>query len=521
MEIQIRSNFINNLPSDPLTDLNSRQVVASCYSFVTPKIPKNPKLIHVNPEMLNLLGISKSQGNSIAFLDIFSGKKIYPNTKPFSLNYAGHQFGNWAGQLGDGRAMVLFEAETTDKKTVMLQLKGAGKTPYSRRGDGLAVLRSSIREHLCSEAMHYLGVPTTRSLSLLETGDDVLRDILYNGNPALEKGAIVCRVAPSFLRFGSFELHASRNEISLLKKLASFAIKNYFPDIKSKGKEAYLELFNTIATATKELIIQWQRVGFVHGVMNTDNMSIHGITIDYGPYGWLENYDLNWTPNTTDSQHHRYAFGNQPEVALWNLYQLANALYPLVEEAKPFEAILEAYQKDFERDFTFMMNTKLGIYNQKNTDELILSLQDLLKNSDIDYTLFFRNLSKINQDSTPTDALTQVKDAFYSFNILNDDQIGKWHDWFIYYTSILAKEKIAPQDRVGRMNETNPKYVLRNYMAQMAIDKANEEDYSLIYELFELLKYPYAEQSDNEKWFAKRPDWAKTKVGCSMLSCSS
>ena len=265
--------------------------------------------------------------------------------------YGGHQFGHWAGQLGDGRAINLAEVIHNEKRWA-LQLKGAGETPYSRTADGLAVLRSSIREHLCSEAMFHLGVPTTRSLSLMLTGDAVLRDMLYDGNAAYEKGAVVCRVAPSFIRFGNFQIFTSRGDLKTVKVLTDYTIKHFFPHLPTGTPEGYLEFFREVVERTRKMILHWQRVGFVHGVMNTDNMSILGLTIDYGPYGWLEGYDPGWTPNTTDAQTKRYRFGDQPVVALWNLLQLANALYPLIEQAEPMEEILQGFRSIYKQEYS-------------------------------------------------------------------------------------------------------------------------------------------------------------------------
>lgn len=246
MSIQFLHKFTTNLPSDPIEENFTRQVNNAAFSYVTPKIPSRPKLIHISKEVQNLIGFSDDFVASEAFLNLISGAKIIGNAKPFAMNYAGHQFGNWAGQLGDGRAIVLGEIEYNNQ-LFTLQLKGAGPTPYSRRADGLAVLRSSIREHLCSETMFHLGVPTTRSLSLVSSGDEVVRDVMYDGNVALEKGAIVCRIAPSFIRFGSFELFASQNDIPNLKLLADYTITNYYPEIKSAGKEKYIAFFKTVA----------------------------------------------------------------------------------------------------------------------------------------------------------------------------------------------------------------------------------------------------------------------------------
>jgi uncharacterized protein YdiU (UPF0061 family) len=521
MSIQFLHKFTTKLPSDSIEENYTRQVPKAAFSYVTPKIPSNPKLVHVAKEVQNLIGFSDNFVQSETFLKLVSGAAIVSNAKPFAMNYAGHQFGNWAGQLGDGRAIVLGEIENNNQ-TYTLQLKGAGATPYSRRADGLAVLRSSIREHLCSEAMFNLGVPTTRSLSLLLSGDEVLRDVMYNGNPAMEKGAIVCRVAPSFIRFGSFELFSSQNDIDNLKLLADYTITNYYSEIQLEGKEKYVQFFKNVAENTREMIVHWHRVGFVHGVMNTDNMSIHGITIDYGPYGWLEDYNPNWTPNTTDAEGKRYRFGNQANIALWNLYQLANALYPLIEEAEPLETILNNFAKQYDVDFYEMMLKKLGITSKKEENEqLIQQLLHNLEQTETDYTIFFRNLNQINKTDTVEECVSKINFAFYKPEEITGIILETWHFWFAVYLTILKEETPSDDERKSQLNSVNPKYVLRNYMAQMAIELAEKEIYSLVDELYTLLLNPYDEQPQFEKWFAKRPDWAREKIGSSMLSCSS
>ncbi|MBS7253847.1 protein adenylyltransferase SelO [Flavobacterium branchiicola] len=519
--LKINNRFTTELPADPEVTNETRQVKNTVFSFVNPTKPGNPKLIHASEEVAEMVGISKDEIASEEFLNVFSGKEILPETKPFAMSYAGHQFGNWAGQLGDGRAINLTEVEH-DNQFFMLQLKGAGKTPYSRTADGLAVLRSSIREYLCAEAMFHLGVPTTRSLSLMLSGDQVLRDVLYNGNPAYEKGAIVCRVAPSFIRFGSFEMLTARNELKNLKQFVEYTIKQYFPEIKGEPKEQYLQLFQKVADKTREMILHWQRVGFVHGVMNTDNMSIHGITIDYGPYGWLENYDPSWTPNTTDSQNRRYRFGNQPQIAQWNLYQLANAFYPLVNEAEPLEKILESFMIDFNSDYKEMFLSKLGLFTSIDADDKLISgLEAVLQLSETDMTIFFRNLSKVSNEDSVEKAMEKIEFSFYKTEEISGEILEAWKKWFTIYLERLKSETVSDEERSVKMNAVNPKYVLRNYMSQLAIDAADKEDYSLINELYTLLQKPYEEQPEFEKWFAKRPDWARSKVGCSMLSCSS
>ena len=519
MNLYLNDTFNKQLSADTDTSNTRRQVFGACYSYVTPRVPSHPKLLHVTSEVADLIGLSKEDVTSAEFLEVVSGSKVYPETQPYAMAYAGHQFGNWAGQLGDGRAINLFEV-LHNKQRWALQLKGAGETPYSRNADGLAVLRSSIREHLCSEAMFHLGVPTTRSLSLVTTGDKVLRDILYNGNPAYEDGAVVCRVAPSFIRFGNFELLSARKDIQNLKALADYTIHYFYPEIQETGKEKYLAFYQEVVNRTVDLIVEWQRVGFVHGVMNTDNMSILGLTIDYGPYGWLEDFNPDWTPNTTDAEGKRYRFKNQPDIALWNLIQLGNALYSLIEDISAMEAILNSYSHRFDAKFPIVMQEKLGLTSEYDTD-FQDELTTLFTASETDMTIFYRNLANILKSDTPEIALSKIEYAFYQPDTLVATLKTSWYNWMERYLQKLNDESLLDADRKTKMNEVNPKYVLRNYMAQLAIEAAEKEDYSLINELHELLKYPYAEQPHNEKWFAKRPDWARNKVGCSMLSCSS
>jgi uncharacterized protein YdiU (UPF0061 family) len=518
IELHIKDTFTKNLPADKNTENARRQITEAVFSYVNPKKTKNPKVLHVSSEMASELNISEEETKSEFFKNMVTGNEVYPNTKPYSMCYGGHQFGNWAGQLGDGRAINLFEVEHNTKNW-KVQLKGAGETPYSRTADGLAVLRSSVREYLCSEAMFHLGVPTTRALSLSLSGDVVLRDILYDGNPAYEKGAIVSRISPSFLRFGNFEIFAARKDVKNLKVLVDYTIKHHFSHLGETSKENYIIFFKEVSERTLDMIIDWQSVGFVHGVMNTDNMSILGLTIDFGPYGWLEGFDFGWTPNTTDIQHKRYRYGNQPNIGLWNLYQLANALYPIIEEVAPLNAILEQYKIDFEIKSLQMMKSKLGLFSSDENDvELIQNLEDTLQLVETDMTIFFRNLSNFSDENS---GFHLIKDSFYELETISDDVKNKWNNWFKKYAKRLQFDRISPEERKEKMDAVNPKYVLRNYMSQMAIDEADKGNYTLIDELFQLLKTPYAEQLENEKWFAKRPEWARNKVGCSMLSCSS
>lgn len=516
MIFAIDDTFTKELPADPITINQVRQVADCCFSYVDPTPCAAPSMIHVSHDMMDKLGITAEDTKDPAFVKLMSGNEVPEGCFPYAMCYGGHQFGSWAGQLGDGRAINLFETVVNGRRWA-LQLKGAGLTPYSRSADGLAVLRSSVREYLCSEAMYFLGVPTTRALSLVQTGDMVLRDVMYDGHPAYEKGAIVCRVAPSFIRFGNFQILAARSETKNLKALTDYTLKHFFPELGPPSKETYIRFFESVAQKTIDMIVHWQRVGFVHGVMNTDNMSILGLTIDYGPYGWLENYDPGWTPNTTDAHGKRYRFGNQPAISSWNLYQLANALYPLIEEAKPLEDILHSLQDRYESAYREMMKKKLGFTTTFDEEKgLIASLEELLHSSEMDMTLFFRTLSDFDKGNE-TSFVEKLSGMSYSKSF--DRFIPAWKEWLDRYNQLLLLH--ADADKKALMDSVNPKYVLRNYMAQIAIDAADKGDYSFIEEFYTLLQKPYDDQPEYQRWFALRPEWAEHKIGCSMLSCSS
>jgi uncharacterized protein YdiU (UPF0061 family) len=454
---------------------------------------------------------------------VLSGNALFTDSKPYAACYGGHQFGNWAGQLGDGRAIGLGEKESLTEQLLELQLKGAGPTPYSRGADGRAVLRSSIREFLMSEAMHHLGIPTTRALSLVQTGDLVNRDMLYDGHPADEPGAIVCRVAPSFLRFGSYEIFAARKDHENLRRLADFTLLNYFPEAGTPGIEAYVAWLKEVARRTAKLMVEWMRVGFVHGVMNTDNMSILGLTIDYGPYGWIDNYDPLWTPNTTDASGRRYRFGHQPQIGLWNLERLVEAMLPLLEDQSLVEGILDTYIETYEAEQSDTYRRKIGLSEFRGEDDIQLfyELFNVLKATETDMTIFFRQLAEVDLDKVQDKEamIRPLLEAYYKPP--SSAVLEKLFNWLEEYRNRLKTDDSSYESRKALMNQTNPKYVLRNYMAQLAIDKAEDGDPSLVTDLLDLLKAPYEQQPDNKKFYAKRPDWAKNKAGCSMLSCSS
>jgi uncharacterized protein YdiU (UPF0061 family) len=386
------------------------------------------------------------------------------------------------------------------------------------------VLRSSVREFLCSEAMHHLGVPTTRALSLALTGDKVMRDMFYDGRPALEPGAIVCRVAPSFIRFGNFEILAAHGETDLLRRLADHTIRTHFPELGEPSPAVYGEWFAEIVRRTVAMVVHWQRVGFVHGVMNTDNMSIHGLTIDYGPYGWLEDYDPGWTPNTTDRQFKRYRYGAQPRIAQWNCERLANALHPLIGEVEPLQAGLDLFVEEFNRAWPAMMRDKLGLVegDDQVDQAMIHSLLDLLPRTEVDMTLFFRGLADVPGATTDDEALlAPVRGAYYRPDELTGDLREATVAWLLDYSARVAADGLDDRVRREAMHRVNPIYVLRNYLAQLAIDAAEQGDPGEIHALLDVLRHPYDEQPGRERFAEKRPDWARTRPGCSMLSCSS
>lgn len=527
--LHFTNRFTRMLPADPSTVNRPRQVMGAGFSRVTPKGMQTPQLVAYAREVAELLDLSAEDVASEEFVHVFVGNRLLAGMDPFAMTYGGHQFGNWAGQLGDGRAINLGEVINRRGEHWTLQLKGAGPTPYSRTADGLAVLRSSIREFLCSEAMHHLSVPTTRALSVIATGETVIRDMFYNGNPRPEPGAVVCRVAPSFTRFGNFEIFAARGEIDLLRQLADYTIRADFPELGEPTADVYAQWFTEICRRTAIMIVHWLRVGFVHGVMNTDNMSILGLTIDYGPYGWLEDYDPNWTPNTTDAQGRRYRYGYQPQIAQWNLVRLANAIYPLIEETAPLEEGLRHYNDTFQQEYQAMMAAKLGLkaFDPATDVALCNELLTVLQLVETDMTIFYRRLATLPvvegaaDPATEEDRLAPLLDAYYDPAALTEEYRRHVGNWLDQYEARVRQDGASDGERARRMNAVNPKYVLRNYLAQLAIDQAEAGDYTLVNDLLELLRHPYDEQPDQETFAAKRPEWARRRAGCSMLSCSS
>jgi uncharacterized protein YdiU (UPF0061 family) len=513
------NSFSATLPVDPLPENSTRQVQHAALSFVQPTPVLNPTLLLWSEETAALLGLTENLKNDADFIDVLAGNALGKNSAPFATVYGGHQFGHWAGQLGDGRAINLGELQSNDT-LFSIQLKGAGPTPYSRHADGRAVLRSSIREFLCSEAMFHLGIPTTRALSLINSETLAMRDMFYDGNAKQERCAIVCRVSESFLRFGHFELPATREDINLLRQFADYAINNHFPDIDAHSEQRYPQFFDSICQSTAKLIAQWMSVGFVHGVMNTDNMSLLGETIDYGPYGWLEKYDLQWTPNTTDAEGKRYCYGNQPAIAQWNLARLANALMPLINDVEPLQKSLTGYNQAFHQHWNQLLAAKLGL------DESVLQanpvcyqqLVQILCALQMDFNLFFDALTRIAQRDEDITSQESIN-ALLACSYLPNPSSAELSSWLMLYKSLFEQSSFS--QRAEKMRAVNPVFILRNHLVQDVIDAAEKGDYQPLREIFTRLKTPYQDNENDARWVKKCPPESMHRAGCSMLSCSS
>lgn len=526
------NRFARELPGDPDARNLRRQVLHAAWSAVTPTPVAAPALLAHSADMAVRLGMPAAWVQSADFAAVFGGNALLEGMSPLATNYGGHQFGNWAGQLGDGRAISLGELVNAQGERWELQLKGAGPTPYSRTADGRAVLRSSIREFLCSEAMHHLGVPTTRALSLVTTGDDVVRDMLYSGDPRPEPGAIVCRVSPSFIRFGNFEIFAARNDRALLTQLVDFTIARDFPHLDGDADTKRAAWFREVCARTASLVVHWMRVGFVHGVLNTDNMSIVGLTIDYGPYGWLDDFDPHWTPNTTDAQGKRYRFSQQPAIAQWNLLRLAEAIAPLFSSADPLQAGIDHFADAYTAEYDAMNAAKFGldVHDERATD-VIRDGYRLLYDASMDFTNTFRALGDMPEvmpaalaDVDGTDArdttLSLFGDVFYD-DAKRDAHLPALTAWLVRWYAATRADGRTHHERRAAMHAVNPWFVFRNYIAQEAIDAATQGDPSRVQELLTVLRDPYTTQPAHAMFAQRRPEWARHKAGSSMLSCSS
>jgi serine/tyrosine/threonine adenylyltransferase len=443
------------------------------------------------------LGLDPAWLDSPDALQALSGNTVLPGSQPLASVYSGHQFGVWAGQLGDGRAMLLGGVETATGHQEW-QLKGAGLTPYSRMGDGRAVLRSSIREYLCSEAMHALGIPTTRALCVTGSDAPVLRE-------QVETAAVVTRVAPSFIRFGHFEHFAASNQLAELRQLADHVIDHHYPACRSTGRfngNAYAALLEAVSERTAAMVAQWQAVGFCHGVMNTDNMSILGLTIDYGPFQFLDAFDPGHICNHSDPGG-RYAYNKQPNIAYWNLFCLGQALMPLIEDQDAALAALEPYKTVFPREFEARMREKLGLANaQANDRALIDSILKLMAQDRVDFTIFWRRLSHWAADG----ALEPVRDLFL-------DRAG-FDAWMLQYSEL--SKSIGRGLDANLMLKTNPRVVLRNHLGELAIRQAKAKDFAATAALLDALQDPFADASAYDAFDGFPPDWAAgIEISCS------
>jgi uncharacterized protein YdiU (UPF0061 family) len=464
-----------------------------CYDKVAVDPLLNPQLIHVNKDVANALNIDADELQTDAFVRLLNGEYKPEGSDTFAMCYAGHQFGHFVPRLGDGRAINIGSIEKHH-----LQLKGAGVTKYSRNGDGRAVLRSSIREYLMSEAMHGLKIPTTLCLGLIGSEHDVRRE-------SMEKGAIVCRVSTTWVRFGTFEYYASQGMFKELEALADYVIDENFPHINGKN-DRYTLLFNEVMVITSRLMAQWMSVGFTHGVMNTDNMSIAGLTIDYGPYAFLDDFKHENISNHTDVEG-RYSFTNQPSVAKWNLQRLMTALSPLAKMDK-MEKILLIYDKIYIRYLHYYMCKKLGLEGTVDEDPaLIEDMFDMLEQLHVDYTLFMRTLSHYEHKSDRTALLATTMCHTPMPEIMNA--------WLDRYDERI--QYIDKTERKKQMLKNNPKYVLKNYMLQEAIDAAEDGNFSLVDDLFKIAQHPFEEHLEFEKWAGATPEAFKNQ----KLSCSS
>ena len=451
-----------------------------------------------NAALARELGLDDAWMNSQEALNLLTGNQVRPDTHALASVYSGHQFGQWAGQLGDGRAMLLGALKNTHASEIEIQLKGAGRTPYSRGGDGRAVLRSSIREFLCSEAMHSLGIATTRALCVTGSDAPIYREVV-------ESAAVVTRTAPSFVRFGHFEHFSYNNMHAELKQLADFVIDHHYPECRHGDAYAgnpYAALLAAVSQRTAHMVAQWQAVGFCHGVMNTDNMSILGLTLDYGPFQFLDAFNPDHICNHTDSQG-RYAYNKQPNVAYWNLFCLGQALLPLISDQELALAALEPYKTAFPAELEAQMRTKLGLPDPQPEDsDLIRSLQKLLAQDKVDYTIFWRTLSHFVAGSPPE----TVRDLFLDR--------PSFDAWLLQYSERI--KHINRRLSADLMLKTNPKFVLRNYLGEQAIAKAKLKDFSEVETLLSLLQTPFDERPGHEAYAGFPPDWAsEIEISCS------
>lgn len=470
-----------------------RDELPGFYTALAPTPLENARLIWHNESLASELGVEPSLFVPSTGAGVWGGETLLPGMSPLAQVYSGHQFGVWAGQLGDGRGILLGEQQLANGKRVDWHLKGAGLTPYSRMGDGRAVLRSTIREALASEAMHGLGIPTTRALSIVTSDTPVYRE-------TVEQGAMLMRIAESHVRFGHFEHFYYRREPEKVQQLADFVIRHHWPELASR-EDKYVTWFRDVVTRTAQMIARWQTVGFAHGVMNTDNMSILGLTMDYGPYGFLDDFQPDFICNHSDHQG-RYSFENQPAVGLWNLQRLAQSLSPFIDVDALNDA-LDGYQRALFTEYGQRMRAKLGFYTEQSGDnDLLNDLFALMSSEGSDFTRTFRQLGETEQLS----AASPLRDEFIDR--------AAFDAWFSRYRERLQLDGVSDAERQQRMQSVNPAMVLRNWLAQRAIEQAEKGDMQELYRLHEALRSPFADRDDD--YVRRPPDWGKRlEVSCS------
>jgi uncharacterized protein YdiU (UPF0061 family) len=465
---------------------------------VPPQPLRDARLVSVSPGALRLLELKPSEVQRREFVEAFSGLRPLPGMEPVATVYAGHQFGVYVPRLGDGRALLLGEVRTSTGERWELSLKGSGITPFSRMGDGRAVLRSTIREYLCSEAMHGLGIPTTRALCIIGGSEKVYRE-------EEETGAMLVRLAPSHVRFGTFEYFHHTGQHEHVAALAEYVLARHLPHLEGV-KDRHARFFAEVVERTARLVAQWQAVGFAHGVLNTDNMSILGLTLDYGPFGFLDDFEPGFICNHSDDSG-RYAFNKQPRIALWNLACLGEALLSLLSEEEA-QAALDSFAPSFNAHFLARMREKLGLRESRIEDaELLETLSARMTEARVDYTRFFRRLGHFDSSAGASNA--PLRELF-----LNP---AAFDAWAAAYRTRLLSEGSEDAERRSRMAQVNPKYVLRNYLAQTAISHAQAGDFSEVDRLLAVLSHPFDEQPEHEALAAPSPAWGKHLA----VSCSS
>ncbi|XP_064632790.1 protein adenylyltransferase SelO-like [Lineus longissimus] len=519
--LQHKNNEIQRLsevfPLDSENENYVRQVRNAVFSKTDPTPMKTAvKLAGTSADALvDILDLDVEVGRSKDFLEFVSGLLTMPGYSPLAHRYGGHQFGYWAGQLGDGRAIMIGEYKNSKGEKWELQLKGSGLTPYSRTADGRAVIRSSVREFLCSEAMYYLGVPTSRAASLVISKDVIMRDQFYNGRAKFERCAVVLRLAQSWFRIGSLEILAYSGEQNLLKQVVDYIIKEYFPKIDPEASDRYLTFLADVVERTAKLMAQWQSVGFSHGVMNTDNFSLLGITIDYGPFGFLDEYNPDFIPNTSDDDG-RYSYKKQPDVGFFNMQKLGHVMRAVLSEkqTRQVDGILRGYQVHYDKAFLEVFGGKLGLQGTDSKDEkLINSLLDMMKTTRTDFTMTFRQLGDVTIDELREGKISD--DLWALKRVSSHEKFSKWAE---KYLKRIENSKITDDARTEIMHKNNPRYVLRNWIAQAVIEDVRKDNFDTLETVQKILKKPFTEQPEAEElgYAAAPPDWAKQiRVSCS------